>query len=107
MLAKMKPQIMNKNYVVIACFLYSLFSFSQTNGLDASISPNPSSNFVNLKSTERITNVSVFNVLGKNVWSRKANGFNLKLNLENLKAGIYILKIKSKHKQKNLKLIKN
>jgi hypothetical protein len=49
----------------------------------------------------------VFNVLGKNVLSKKVNVFNFKLNLENLKAGIYILKIKSKHKQKNLKLVKN
>lgn len=102
----MNPKIMNKKYLLIACLLYSLYNFSQTNALDASISPNPTSNFVNLKSTERIDNVSVFNVLGKNVLSKKVNVFNFKLNLENLKAGIYILKIKSKHKQKNLKLVK-
>ena len=107
MSAKIKPQIMKKNYIVIVCLMYGIFSFSQTNTLDASISPNPTSNFVNLKSTELIDHVSVFNVLGKNVLSKKVNVFNFKLNLENLKAGIYILKIKSKHKQKNLKLVKN
>lgn len=69
-------------------------SVDQNEALEFSIFPNPTSNgFVNIKTTNTsaITFVSVYNVLGKEVVNTILNSD--RLNLSNLNAGVYILKL--------------
>lgn len=75
------------------------------NGL--SIYPNPAENFINIKTQKTISNVLIFDVTGKLV-SKKNTVNNNSLNISNLNAGIYFLKIYDTNNYKTTrKLIKN
>jgi len=55
--------------------------------------PNPTNNIVLLKAEENILNVSVVNIAGQTLMSQDTNGLNTQIDLGNLPAGNYILKI--------------
>ena len=71
-----------------------------------SLYPNPSTNSVKLSSTNTpISEISIYDLSGKLLLSKKYNSeININLNISNLGAGIYLLKINNK---KSIKLIKN
>lgn len=69
-------------------------------------SPNPIVNILNIKSTEIIKNVTVYNILGQEVYSRKFNNSELKLELSHLVSGNYFIKVESGNKQQVFKVIK-
>ena len=71
-----------------------------------SLYPNPSINSVELNSTNTpISEISIYDLSGKLLLSKKYNSeININLNVSNLGAGIYLLKINNK---KSIKLIKN
>ena len=71
-----------------------------------SLYPNPSTNSVKLSSTNTpISEISIYDLSGKFLLSKKYNSeININLNISNLGAGIYLLKINNK---KSIKLIKN
>ena len=71
-----------------------------------SLYPNPSTNSVKLSSTNTpISEISIYDLSGKLLLSKKYNSeININLNVSNLGAGIYLLKINNK---KSIKLIKN
>ena len=71
-----------------------------------SLYPNPSINSVELNSTNTpISEISLYDLSGKLLLSKKYNSeINIDLNISNLSAGIYLLKINNK---KSIKLIKN
>ena len=71
-----------------------------------SLYPNPSTNSVKLSSTNTpISEISIYDLSGKLLLSKKYNSeININLNISNLDAGIYLLKINNK---KSIKLIKN
>ena len=68
--------------------------------------PNPTNDIVNFTSTEIIENITIYNLLGQEVFSKKINlnGFNI--NISNQPAGTYIAKMNSNGKIKSLKLVK-
>ena len=70
-----------------------------------SLYPNPSINSVELNSTNTpISEISIYDLSGKLLLSKKYNSeININLNVSNLGAGIYLLKINNK---KSIKLIK-
>ena len=60
---------------------------------DFSIYPNPANDIVNIQSNETLKNVSIFNILGKQVFNQNNNLETL--NLSNLNAGIYLIKVET------------
>ncbi|WP_298392741.1 T9SS type A sorting domain-containing protein [Flavobacterium sp.] len=68
--------------------------------------PNPVIDFLNLKSTEIIDNIVVYNLVGQEVFSRKLNNSDVKIDLSTLNSGIYLLKISSINQAKYIKISK-
>ncbi|WP_142783560.1 T9SS type A sorting domain-containing protein [Changchengzhania lutea] len=71
-----------------------------------SISPNPARSYIKLDSPSQliIDNVKVFDVLGKEIYSK--NKLEEQINISNFSKGIYILKVSSLGKIKTIRLIK-
>ncbi len=65
--------------------------------------PNPSSNQVYINTNEKIDRIDIYNTLGKTVLS--TDEYNGKLNIQSLKAGMYLLRIHSNNKVVNKKII--
>jgi hypothetical protein len=70
-------------------------------------SPNPVIDILNINSKEIIKNISISNVLGQEVYNKKCNNFELKLDLSSLVTGNYFIKIESDNKQMISQIIKN
>jgi len=72
-----------------------------------SVYPNPASNFLNISSTENLTSVVVVDMLGKVVMSDNASKKNsLQLNVENLPAGVYFVRVNTADAQKIMRIVK-
>jgi len=79
-----------------------------TNGFDKSkvtIYPNPVKDYLNIQSENEITEITIFDVTGKVVYSQKA--VTEQVNIEKLGLGMYILKLTSNNQTYSYKLIKN
>lgn len=68
--------------------------------------PNPTYNFVNIEAKQEIQNASLFDIYGKLIQNHPVNKKDFTINIENLAAGIYFLKISFGNKEETLKLIK-
>ncbi len=66
-------------------------SDNQIQGLK--VYPNPTNNVVLLKANENILKISLINIAGQTIFSQENNGMNSQIDLSNLPAGNYILKI--------------
>lgn len=73
---------------------------------NVSVSPNPASNFVNLRADETITKAEVYNILGKKVRSLNVNANSTAINISDLNAGIYLLKYEINNKVGTTKFVK-
>lgn len=65
--------------------------------------PNPSSGIINIKTDQKINKIEIYSTLGKRVFVK--NNSNSSVNIKNLKAGIYFLKIFSEMKVATKKII--
>lgn len=110
------------DFIVIQCIAinerWGYVSLSANTGVDCSVLslkdntlsnlslfPNPSKGKVTLKAqTNENAQVSIYNILGKVVYNKKQS-LNSEMNLSNLKAGIYMVKISSEAKQTTKRLI--
>jgi hypothetical protein len=66
------------------------------------ISPNPSSSFIQISGLQNTEYYRIYNILGKEI----AKGFisdNETINIQNLKNGLYLLKVNNMHAKKFLK----
>ncbi|PZU85063.1 MAG: hypothetical protein DI529_10435 [Chryseobacterium sp.] len=72
---------------------------------EVSIYPNPATDYINIKSTSKIKSVSIVDVSGKTVSSRKAV-LNNQLDVRNLPVGIYIINIETESGIQSKKFIK-
>ncbi len=70
-----------------------------------SIYPNPSTGIVNLKNTNGIVSVRIFDLNGRNVFT--TNVSDNQVDLSNLKDGLYIMNVESEKASKYLKLVIN
>lgn len=68
--------------------------------------PNPTNSLVNLKSAYPIKNISLYNILGKKIYSADPNNLQTKVNLNQLSSGVYLLQIKINEQVKTVKLLK-
>ena len=77
------------------------------NTIKISYSPNPVTNFLDVKSNEILKSVSIINALGQIVYFKNFNNTDLQLDLANLSAGSYFVKVQSDERQNVFKIIKN
>ena len=68
--------------------------------------PNPVKNMLNLNYTQDITDVSVFNLLGQQVITKKLNATNGQVDMSGLATGTYLVKVNTANGTKTLKVIK-
>lgn len=68
--------------------------------------PNPVKDVLNLSYTENIKDVMVFNLLGQQVMSKAINAHKGQVDLSNLSAGNYLVKITADNQVKTMKIVK-
>lgn len=95
----------------ISNFLYSLLDCNQTtisvgelSALDLIVYPNPSNGIVNIQSDHLISDLKIYNTLGKLVFSSR-DIRSKQLNLNNWAPGVYSLNARVNNRQENRKLI--
>jgi hypothetical protein len=69
------------------------FGITEVPGIDASIYPNPSSDFVNIDSAEEITRITLRTIDGRVLLSVEEPGENTRLSTDELNSGIYLLEL--------------
>jgi hypothetical protein len=90
----------------------SVLNISEHNFDDVLLYPNPATNqiFLNLGNTHTTIKVSIFDVVGKQVYSQKYNTTTtntISINTNNYTKGLYLIKVFSKNKQTTFKFIKS
>lgn len=69
-------------------------------------SPNPTSSLLNISYTHTITEVSVMNLLGQKLMTKKTNATEVQIDLSGLAEATYFVKVTSEGKEKVVKVIK-
>lgn len=69
--------------------------------------PNPTLNTWNINARQTVTNIIVFDILGKQVLNIQPNNSEVTINASSLNKGIYMAKITSDNSIKTIKLVKN
>jgi hypothetical protein len=69
------------------------------------IYPNPAKDVLNINSAFAIKEVEIYDALNRLIEKRKANNKNIQLNIANLKAGTYLVKINTAKGEVKKKLI--
>lgn len=85
----------------------SVLSVTSSNILSVKSYPNPVTDYFNISTKEIIEEVTVFNILGKQLRILKPNLKEFSLNMENYHSGNYFINIKSENKTETLRVIKN
>lgn len=68
--------------------------------------PNPAKDVVNFSSNNVIENITIYNVLGQEVLSKKVNSRDFTIDISNLSIGTYVVKLNPNSKSQSVKLIK-
>jgi len=68
--------------------------------------PNPVKNILNLSYDKAISNVAVYNVLGQEVITKSVNANLSQIDMSNLAAGTYMVKVASDNQQTTIKVVK-
>jgi len=68
--------------------------------------PNPVKNTLNLSYNQEISNVEIFNLMGKKVSSQSINANQGQVDMTNLSIGVYLVKVTSNNQVKTLRVIK-
>ena len=76
------------------------------NHVETTLFPNPVSNELNIDSKDNIKEVTVFNLTGQQLFSKKGNSKTSKIDVSNLKSGVYIVEVKTDKTSKTYKVIK-
>ncbi|HMI07566.1 MAG TPA: T9SS type A sorting domain-containing protein [Flavobacterium sp.] len=91
-------------------FVISAYDASLANAVFDTISftsfPNPVKDILNLSATGNITNVTVFNILGQEVYTKSINAPKSQIDLSNLSKGTYLVKVTTDNQMKTIKVIK-
>lgn len=90
----------------IRVFENTILSISDFENSTISFYPNPTNNIINVSSFETVERVTVYNLIGQEVFSKEINSNDFKLDISNQASGTYIAKINSKGKYQSIKLIK-
>lgn len=91
---------------------YTAITVNEIMGVDSfntsafKFSPNPVSGVLNLSYNEDIKSVSIFNMLGQQVFFTAVNASEASINLSELSAGNYLLRAETGNSQKTVRIIK-
>jgi len=77
----------------------------QESNSDIKISPNPSSGLFTLQSTEEITVLEIYNVLGEKVYKSEMQNLKYEINLSAQAKGIYFVRVQSGENVSTQKII--
>ncbi|MDO6597338.1 T9SS type A sorting domain-containing protein [Oceanihabitans sp. 2_MG-2023] len=68
--------------------------------------PNPVNDVLNINAKKEITNIVVYNVIGKQVLNSTPNALNVTVDLSNFRSGYYIVKLNSNTNSEVIKVLK-
>ncbi|WP_432672028.1 M12 family metallo-peptidase [Flavobacterium sp. SM2513] len=74
--------------------------------LDFTYYPNPTKNNINLKSNTNITEIKVYNIEGRTLFSQKLNALESNVDLSQFASGTYFFKVRFNEIEKNFKILK-
>lgn len=100
----------NGNYGVTMDFLINVveaLSVSQFDSSDLKVYPNPVKDVLNISFTRDISNVEVYNLLGQKMISKSINAHKGQIDMSDLSAGNYLVKVAIDDQVKVMKVIKN
>jgi tRNA splicing ligase len=101
--------VTDDNGVVVARPFKKFFNIEEnrhTSTSDFEVYPNPVTDILNISNNENITNVSVFNLLGQEVFSKTAATNISQIDLSNLSSGAYMVKVATDGFVKTIKIVK-
>ncbi len=90
----------NPRYITVTSDATYIASFIPAVGIDESIAteitlfPNPVNDILNITSSETISEIEIVNVMGQVVKRIEVNSDNVVCNVEDLKAGVYVVRIR-------------
>ena len=65
---------------------------------------NPFNDMLNMSSSEKLSNIQIFNILGQKIIEEDINSYNHQINLTNLSTSIYFIKVESNNGVNTFKL---
>ena len=68
--------------------------FNELSSANVSVFPNPVKDVLNVTSVLNMQEIQIYNIVGQLVYNQKVNGDNIAVNVSNLKAGIYNMKVR-------------
>jgi hypothetical protein len=68
--------------------------------------PNPVNNILNIEYTSDLSNVSVYNLLGQQVLTKKVTATSTQIDMSGLNAGTYLVKVEANDASKTIKVVK-
>jgi hypothetical protein len=89
---------------LITLLLLVFFIQSPAQKIDLSVTPNPAHEIINIKADSEITNVTIFDILGKKILERDGNTTTMDIGA--LRPGIYIIKVTSNEQAACRKFVK-
>jgi hypothetical protein len=69
--------------------------------------PNPATDYLTIQSSDKLLQANLYSIHGSLVKSMEMNAASSTLSLKDLKHGVYILKLKTQHSSKTVKVVKN
>lgn len=69
--------------------------------------PNPVTDVLNVNYSQNINNITVYNLLGQQILDKQANSTSVQVDLAQLAAGTYLVKVQSDTASKVVKIVKN
>mgnify|MGYP000111984485 CR=1 FL=1 len=69
--------------------------------------PNPAKNKLNIQLSKKIEKVLIYNVFGKLIYKDVPNLFKVEVNMDNISAGVYLVKVFSENGTITKRIIKN
>ena len=68
--------------------------------------PNPVTNVINLSAEQNLSSISVYNIMGQNVMDKVLNVSTAQIDMTDLNAGYYFIKVASGNENATIKVIK-
>ncbi|MEW5675765.1 T9SS type A sorting domain-containing protein [Flavobacterium enshiense] len=89
-----------------AVTVYDVLSNNEWNNNLFSVYPNPVKDMLNISYASEITSVEIFNMIGQRVALKSIGSTHGEMNISNLTAGTYIVKVTSEGLTKSIKIVK-
>ena len=96
----------NTYFIDDVSFISGALTVENTDVAELSVYPNPMTDVVNITSADVITNVVIYDMLGKQIQNVNTNDTKVTLNTDELPMGTYLLKVTAGDKEEMMKIVK-